>query len=470
MEELKTIIGLNGELYNFQLKGVEFFIRNNGRAILADECGVGKSVQALAYVAHEKLSKVLIICPASVKYAWESEIKKWIDSSSFVINSKTKLTEEIINSYNIFVINYDLLLKFFPLLSITKFDCLIGDESHYIKSPSTRRCKLVRKLSKNIPKILLLSGTPMLNRPVELFSSLNLIDPKTWNNWWEYSRRFCNGHQTHWGYYDCSGATNIAELREKISKYFLRRTKAQVLPELPPKTYINLPVELKNDYQVKYKFAEKNLIEYLRNIKNKTEAEINKSLQAEALVKLNELRQIASEGKIEYSQEIIENIIQGGEKVVVFSVYNKPLLQLKEYFKSKAVMIIGSTSEQERRENIKRFQNDRSCLIFLGGTHSAGIGITLTAASSVFFIDFDFVPANMQQSQDRIHRPGQTANKIFIYQLFAKDTIDEHSVKILDRKQKLFNQLIERKVMAEDGENIINKLIEVYKKNKMPQM
>ena len=188
-------------------------------------------------------------------------------------------------------------------------------------------------------------------------------------------------------------------------------------------------------------------------------------------MKLNELRQIASEGKIEYSQEIIENIIQGGEKVVVFSVYNKPLLQLKEYFKSKAVMIIGSTSEQERRENIKRFQNDRSCLIFLGGTHSAGIGITLTAASSVFFIDLDFVPANMQQSQDRIHRPGQTANKIFIYQLFAKDTIDEKIQYLLRKKQELIDELIENKnFIVEKETNIINELIEVYKKNKMPKM
>lgn len=466
MEELKTIVGLKGKLYKFQLEGIKFFIDNNGKAILADECGVGKSAQALGYILHEKLSKILIICPASVKYAWENEIKKWTCLNSFIINSKTKLTEEILNNHNIFVINYDLLLKFFPVLSITKFDCLIGDESHYIKSPSTRRCKLVRKLSRNIPHILLLSGTPMLSRPIELYSSLNLIDPKNWGDWWSYSKKFCGGHQTYWGYYDCSGATNIDELREKISKYFLRRTKAEVLPELPPKTYINLPIELKNDYQVKYKIAEKNFVDYLKSIKNKTEEEINKSLQAQALVQLNELRQIASEGKTEYAQEIIENIIQGGEKVVVFSVYNRPLTQLKEYFKSKAVMIIGSTGEQERRDNINKFQFDKNCLIFLGGIISSSIGINLTAASNVLFIDFPWRPSDITQAYSRIDRMGQKAKHISIYTLIAKETIDQKIQYLLQKKQELIDKLIENKnFIVKKETNIVNDLIVMIEKN-----
>jgi len=459
-----VVRGLKGEPYPFQKIGIEFFIINNGRALLADEPGTGKSLQSLAYIVHERLNRVLVVCPASVKYSWNNETTKWTYLSPFIINGNTKLTIDVLNSYNIFIINYDLLHKFFPILSVTQWDCLILDESHYLKNIKSRRTKLAKKLSINIPKILLLSGTPILNKTYEIFTSLNILNEKIWNNWYYFTNHFCNGHKNKWGY-DYSGSSNIEELKSKIASYFLRRTKEDVLPDLPPKTYINLPIELKKEDWNKYKMAEDEFIEYLKNIKKKNKNEIDRSMAAERLVKLNYLRQIASMGKIDSAIEIIENIVSNNKKILVFSAYNEPLKQLYNYFNEQAVLLIGETQNKDRGEIINKFQTDDGCKIFLAGIKAGGVGVTLTSASTVLFLDYSFVPADMIQAEDRVHRPGQTADKIIIYQLNAKNTIDEKMVNILDKKKKIIYELIEGKnVINEEQNSLVNDLIEIYNK------
>lgn len=462
-----VVNNVKGELYGYQKLGVEFFITNGGKAILADTMGLGKTAQSLAYIAHEKLDKTLVICPASVKYAWESEVKKWTKLKSVIIDSKTKFTPELIAGHNIFIINYDILKRFVNELTITRFDCLVCDEFHYIKNPTAQRTKHVKTIAKNIESILLLSGTPLLSRPVELFNGLQLMDPNEFNDYYFYTRRYCAAHAGRFGW-DVSGSSRIKELQQRINKYFLRRTKENVLTELPPKRFIDYPVELDAFQQKNYKMAEESFVEYLKEIKNKKKDEIDKAMHASRLVKLNELRQITSSGKVYAAKHIINNIIDAGEKVVVFSVYNKPLEYLKEEFGNKAVVLIGKTENKERANIIKSFQDDDSKKIFLGGMKSAGIGITLTAASNVLFLDYSWVPSDHEQSMDRIHRIGQTASSVNIYQLFSKNTIDEYMNEILTEKKKLFSRIIDNKnVSGQVSLNLVDEILKVYDREKL---
>lgn len=459
-----VVNNIKGKMYPYQKIGVQFFLNNNGKAILSDQMGTGKTLQSLAYVAHNKISKTLVICPASVKGSWRNETIKWTKLKPYVIDSKTDLTLDVINEYDVFIINYDILHKFMGILTTARFDCEILDEFHYIKTTSSKRSKCVKLISKNIPSILLLSGTPMLNRPKELFNGLSLIDPTNWSDYYHYSRRYCDGHQGSWGWED-NGATNIEELQEKISHYFLRRTKDNVLKELPPKTFIDVPIKIENDKRKEYDLAENSFMQYLKEIKEKTDDEARRSFSAEKITKLNELRMITSNGKIKTAKEIIENIIDSGEKVVVFSVYNAPIEQLKEYFGNNAVMITGKVDIDERNKAIERFQNDDSCKVFLGGMKAAGVGLTLTAAANVLFIDYSWVPADHLQAEDRIHRPGQKADHATIYQIIAENTIDEKMKEILSKKQELFNRLIEnKKIKKSDNDSIINDLLKSYNK------
>lgn len=443
--------GVKGKLYEYQKIGVEFITNNEGNVILADSPGVGKTAQSLAYIAHNKIEKTLVICPASVKYNWANEVKKWTNLSPVVLKSsmikKDGDTSEIlkmIQKNDVSIINYDSLKKFLDLLCSLRWDATIIDEVHYCKSNTAQRTKYVKELARRIPRKILLSGTPMLSRPVELYNSLYMLDPKNWNNYYNYTKRYCGGFQSRWGY-DTSGATNIDELRSKISKYFLRRTKEEVLKELPPKQFTDVPVELSAEDRFKYDLAMDDFKSYLTDVKKKKNDEVDRSLSAETLVRMNELRMIASSGKISAAVELIQNIIDGGEKVLVFSNFNEPLEKMHRDFGDKALLLTGKTDEFLRQKMVDEFQNNPDKKVFFGGMKSSGVGITLTAASNVIFLDLSWLPSDHVQAYGRAHRIGNISESINIYQLIAQDTVDQYTSDVLKEKQIIFDKLFDSK-------------------------
>lgn len=435
------IKGIDGELYDYQKVGIEFLMASGGRAIIADPPGLGKSVQALGYATHSKFDRVLVICPASVKSSWENEIYKWTKLSYVVIDSKTDLAA-IPADTKVWVINYDILKKHLDTLLKTRFDLLVADECHLVKNHQAQRTKAIRALAKHIPHIVLLSGTPLLSRPVEMFTLLNMIDPMTWSNWYEYTRRYCGGHQGRFGY-DAKGATNVDELHSLIKHYFIRRQKTEVLSQLPPKNRIDIPFVLDGDIANEYDAVEESLVRYLREHKGKQPAEIAQAVQAEKLTQLNILRQLTALGGVKAASDLIEAVIDAEEKILVFSSFIDPLNQLQEKFNKNSVMLTGSTPVEERGEIVRKFQNDPNTKVFFGGIKSAGVGITLTAAQNVLFLDYSWNPADHQQAEDRLHRPGQEASSVNIYQLHAKGTVADKLQKVLKEKQKVFDRVIE---------------------------
>ena len=456
--------------------------------VIQDYIVTHNTLQSLGYITHTKQKKTLVICPASVKYGFNLEVEKWTDLKSIIINSKDTITPEMINDNDVFIINYDIMKIFFntevkevynkakgkkekkksfkikPLFKLFKFDCVVCDEVHMIKNSSAIRSQLVKKIVSQVESIILMSGTIILNRPVEIFNALNLIDPDAWNNWFNFTKRYCNGHQGNFGW-DFSGSSNLDELKQKIGKYFLRRTKEEVNADLPPKRRIDIPVELNKAYAEEYSLAEDSFKRYLKEVKKASDEKIAKSLNAEHLGKLNALRQITSRGKIEAAKELIQSIIDSGEKAVIFSVYNEPLEALKEHFKDISVSITGKTPMEERGSAIKAFQEDDSIRLFLGGMKSAGAGITLTSGQNVVLVDFPFVPGEREQAINRIHRFGQKASKVTIYQLYAHGTIDEKMKEILKGKEVIFNKLIENnkgKSLSDINTSLIGDLLKVF--------
>jgi SWI/SNF-related matrix-associated actin-dependent regulator of chromatin subfamily A-like protein 1 len=452
-----VIKGLNGEPYPYQKVGVEFFANNDGKAILADEPGTGKTLQSLAYIAYSNQEKSIIVCPALVKYSWEKEIKKWTKKKVFVVNSKDGITDEDFINNDIIVINYDIVAKLFKKLSMMRFDCMVCDEFHFIKNRFSRRTKATMDLAKKSKSVLLLSGTPMLNRPVELFTGLHIMDPETWNDWYAYTARYCDGHKNNYGW-DASGATNIEELKERISCYFLRRKKSQVLQQLPPKILIDTPVELDKENAEIYKHIDSSVRDKFDNNKDMCDGSVN------TLSLLNQLRQIASSGKIYAAKEIIDSVISNGQKIVVFSAYNYPLEHLHEHYAKESVMITGKVNEDDRKIAVDRFQEDDNVKVFLGGIKSAGAGITLTAASNVLFIDYSWVPADHEQGMDRTHRPGQMAESINVYQLHARGTIDDYMRSVIDSKRALITSIMEGQESDFSNVNIVRDVMKQFTK------
>jgi len=434
------IPGLKMRLFPFQKHGVSFIESRKGRALLGDEMGLGKTAQALAWLQlHPNKRPAIIICPANVKLNWANEIAMWMPKPKVRILFGTPSNETI--TEDIIIINYDILHKWGKKLEELRPSVLIIDECHYIKNNSALRTKTCKRLGKRTPHIIGLSGTPFINRPIELYNILKLIDDTVVGNFFEYAKRYCGAYQGAFGW-DFSGATNTEELHQILTQtVMLRRLKKDVLQELPPKTRTVIPIELDNKKE--YAKASKDLITWVNKHMGQTASE--NASTAEALVEIEVLKQLAVKGKMKQAIEWIRNFLETNGKLVLFGVHKTTIDKLMQEFGNVAVKIDGSVPLPERQIAIDRFQNEDSTRLFIGNIKAAGIGITLTAASNVAFLELGWTPGEHDQAEDRIHRIGQTATSINAYYLIAANTIEEKIIRLIDKKRKVIDVVLDGK-------------------------
>jgi SWI/SNF-related matrix-associated actin-dependent regulator 1 of chromatin subfamily A len=447
--------GLKRELFPFQKQGVSFIEQKQGRALIADEMGLGKTIQALAWLhLHPEKKPVVIICPASLKLNWAQEIEKTLPGKQNVQILFGGKPEPLWG--DIIILNYDILHKGWlePLIAI-KPQVLICDEAHAIKSSKTLRTKAVKKLAKGIPHVLALTGTPIVNRPIEGFNIIQLVNQSIFPNWFEYTRRYCGAQQTRFGW-DVSGATNTDELHERLKTVMIRHKKADVLQDLPAKLYSYIPMEIDNGEE--YHKAETTFIQYLRETKG--EAAARKASNAEHLAQIEALKQICVRGKMNQAIAWIKDFFEtADEKLVVFAVHKETVDRLMAEFKDIAVKIDGSVTTDARDAAVKAFQNDPSTRLFVGNIQAAGIGLTLTAASSVAFLELDWVVGRHLQAEDRCHRIGQK-NTVNIYYLLAANTIEQEIMTILSKKAKVIQAVLDGG--KEDDITVFTELMKSY--------
>ena len=293
MKEI-NVPGLKMKLFPFQKKGVAFIEQKNGRALVADEMGLGKTIQAISYLQlHPEKRPVIIIVPASLKLNWEREYEMWIGKKHTQILSGKKNHSISVAKKPIIIINYDILSAWVEDLKKIHAQVLILDESHYIKNNKAQRTKAVKKIAKNISHIIALSGTPIINRPIEMYNALRLINHTAVPSRWDYAMRYCVARHNGFGW-DLNGATNTKELHDKlVNTIMIRRLKADVLSELPPKQRSSLPLELSN--QKEYDAAEHDFLDWLEGEKGKDAART--ASRVEALAKIEALKQLTWIGK-----------------------------------------------------------------------------------------------------------------------------------------------------------------------------
>lgn len=473
--------GLKKDLYPFQKKGVAFIEERGGKALVADEMGLGKTIQALAWLQlHPELRPAVIIVPASLKLNWNKEIKETITKNCKTLILNGKNTHPIDTNTNIIIINYDILFE----KKVEKFEnpkakkkkakidpnkgwlkelmrirpkVLILDECHLIKNNTALRTEAVKILAKGIPHILGLSGTPIVSRPAELYNAIKLINPYLFPSWWKFAHRYCGARHNGFGW-DFSGASNTDELHEKLTKsIMIRRLKRDVLSDLPDKIRSFVPMEISNDKE--YEEAEQNLIDWLR--KNQGEEKAERADNAETLVRIEVLKQLAVKGKLKRVIEWIKDFVESDGKLVVFATHKNVIDSIYESFKKTAVKVDGSVSGTNRQEAVEEFQNNSKIRLFVGNIKAAGVGITLTAASSVAFIELPWTPGELDQAEDRCHRIGQK-DSVNIYYLLAQGTIEEEIAYLLDSKRKILDSILDGKVT--DEKSLLTELINSFTK------
>jgi len=393
--------GLKKTLFPFQKIGVSFIDKKDGRALVGDEMGLGKTIQSLAYLQlHPEKRPVLIICPASLKLNWEKEIQETIDYRCIQILSgqtPTPLVGDII------IINYDILSYWMEALRAYRFQVIISDECHYFKNNKAKRTKAIKLLSKGVPHFIALSGTPIVNRPIEIFNAIKIIDDTVAPDYWTYAKRYCGAKYNGYGW-DFSGATNTTELHQKLSEsIMIRRLKKDVLKELPDKIRTFTPIDLDNLKE--YQEAESNFINWMKV--NRGSAAAEKASNAQALAEIEVLKQLAVKGKLNEVINWVENFLESGEKLILFANHKFVIDALMEKFKNLAVKIDGSVGMDKRHMAVDRFQNSDEIRLFIGNIKAAGVGLTLTSSSNVAFIELPWTPGDLTQAEDRAHRIGQ---------------------------------------------------------------
>lgn len=453
--------GNGNEMYPFQKAGLEFIELTDGNALVADQMGLGKTIQALAYLGlHPEYRPVIIVCPASLKGNWEFEAKTWL-------NNDQNNNIEIINggklktpTGDIVIINYDIIDKWCETLEKYNAQVIIFDESHYVKNSKSARSKTASKLSKDIPHKILLTGTPVLNRPAELWNQLQILKHKAYPDemFFQWHKRFCDATQNRWGW-DFSGNSNLEQLAESLKTVMIRRTKGEVLTELPEKqrTSIFIPI----DNETEYKTADKDLREWIADNRDSNNYD-KPSTGIEHLARIELLRQVAVKGKLKGAIDWIKMFLASGEKLVVFATHKKVISALMEAFGECAVKIDGSVPASKRQDIVNTFQTDDKVKLFVGNIEAAGVGITLTASSNVSFLELPWTPADLEQAEDRCHRISQK-NAVNIYYLLAKGTIDKNISAMVERKRNVIVQITDDDKslgfdLFDDDENNLKKI------------
>ena len=419
---------LGGELRPFQRAGVVYALQQR-RIFLADEQGLGKTVQALAALEAEGAFPAVVVCPASMKLTWEREAAHWLPHRSTAVlagRSVRGWDRSAADSADIVILNYDIVGGHVARLGDRGLSAAVFDESHYCKEPRAKRTKACLSLARRVKPgglKLALTGTPILNRPKELVSQLKLIGRlEDFGSGAAMTRRF-------------RGADALERLHWHLRAHcYVRRVKADVLPQLPPKRQVTIPVELTN--QAEYRLAERNVVDWLRAQPldlRELQAKVAAAMRNERLVQLNKLRQLAGRGKLAGSLAWIEDFVESGEPLVVFADHIELQHALVERFPD-AVHVLGSDNTAERDAAVMEFQREDGPQVIICSLRAAGQGITLTRASNVAFLELDWTPARLAQAEDRCHRIGQ-ANAVTAWYLLAEDTIDTTMSELLEEKR-----------------------------------
>jgi SWI/SNF-related matrix-associated actin-dependent regulator 1 of chromatin subfamily A len=451
---LKAIPGLLQEPYPYQMQGISFAQSRAGRCLIADDQGLGKTIQAIGWMQlNPHIGPVIIVCPAVVKLNWARELKTWAGIDATVLSGTTPY----ICTGHAFVINFDILHYWLPTLLALNPQAAIVDEVQFIKSGKTKRTKAVRKLSRHVKHFIGLSGTPIVNRPVEFFNAIQMIDPELFPNWITYTDRYCGRKHNGFGWV-VNGATNVEELHQILTEsIMIRRTKAEVLPDLPDKIRSFFPIELSVQAETNYMEAETNFLDWMRINRGREAA--HRASNAQALAEIEILKQIAVAGKMPQTIDWIRNFLATGEKLVVFATHKFAINILMTEFANVAVKVDGSVSGTKRQQAVDKFQGEAATRLFVGNIKAAGVGITLTAASNVAFIELPWTPGDLVQAEDRCHRIGQE-DTVNVYYLLAENTIEEKIAQLLDEKRKVLDAVLDG--VETDDKNLLMELIENY--------
>nr|DAU85844.1 MAG TPA: Chromatin remodeling complex ATPase [Caudoviricetes sp.] len=449
MPELEGDHGLKIEPYPYQLQGIARGLQLK-RFINGDDMGLGKTLEAIATINKANAFPCLVICPNVVKINWQREWAKFTDKKAMVLTDSVRESWPFFwqtGMNQVFIVNYESLRKYF-VRRITKsekwtlkdvefhqtinlFKSVIIDESHKVKSTSTQQSKFCKGIASGKEYIILLTGTPVVNKPNDLVCQLGIMDRMIDFGGWKYfMSRYCSGP---------NGASNLKELNYMLWKNcFFRREKSKVLTQLPDKVRQVMSCDITN--RKEYQDAERDLIDYLKRYKEADDEKIQKSLKGEVMVRIGILKDITARGKLKEVIDFVKDFRENGKKIILFCNLHEIVDRLLAAFPS-AVCVTGRQNMEEKQASVDAFQKSPKTDIIICSIKAASAGITLTAASDVAFIELPWTYADCDQAESRAHRIGQK-DSVNCYYLLGRRTIDQKLYRIIEEKKHISNAVL----------------------------
>ncbi len=448
-----SIKGMKLDLYPYQRVGVKFVERADGRCLIADAPGLGKTAQAIGFAQHKNV-KTIIVCPLSVVPNWQREIKKFTGKESTVWDSK-HYHGKLSNQFHI--VHYDAVAKVAGDLRKQEFDLLVCDEATFLKNRQTIRAKSVLgsyKERRKYPGLktkycIFLTGTPVMSRPIEAFSLLSFLDKERFNNFFHFTERY--------GGWKGDAPRNLQDLHDRTKDLVIRRKKNQILTELPDKQRNDLYVELTQTEQKEYR-------KLLQEIFGRWK------IEKPSIGHMPKLQGFLIDKKIPRLIEMIDEYLDNDRPILIFSNYLAPLKLLTEHYGDKAALLTGEMKSTIRQESIDRLVRGEA-KVGLFSLTAAGMGIDglQHVMDTVVFLNMDWVPANHEQAEDRTHRIGQKG-QVQIYYMMCADTIDEYMRDILKEKQQVADLVVDGALVTPERsksffKEFVRKINSVYKED-----
>jgi len=437
----------------FQLEGIRWMLRNPKHILLADEMGLGKTVEVMGYINVAHPERILVVCPNNAKLIWKRHFditKGWCIWPYEVEVASTQL---FLHS-DVVVMNYEAVVKWGDALARQHWDLVVYDEGHYIKNPSAKRSKACYAIHGD--KEIIVTGTPIVNYPYELFPLIHYLDKENWPEYGRFEARYGARGNSRFGY-------NLPDLNNRLrSSIMLRRFKKDVLTQLPKKRrqvvefevddatrkLIEEEMELFNSLQGNATAAE---AQFLSALKNESDVAIDdidwgalidglRSTRLYAFERMAEIAHRIAQAKLPLVYEHIENALETREKVIVFGHHRDVLSAVADKFKPASALLLGGHSDQAERteEASNRFNNDDTCRLFVAGITLAQ-GYSLVGSSTVIFIEENWVPGLHTQAEDRAHGIGRgdtEARSMLIQHLVFEDSLDTKKAKMNIAKQR----------------------------------
>lgn len=466
--------------YEYQAEGIAYALQKK-RCIMGDECGLGKTIQAIGTMTASGAFPALVICPASLKVNWQREFKKFGGINAIILNDSNRTTWHHILRMKrmdgkpmcqVVITNYESLRKFFVKRlhrqerftmksiefdeRISLFRSVIIDESHKCKSNKTQQSKFVQGIAAGKEFVLELTGTPVVNNNEDLVQQLNIMGRlEEFGGYTKFVGRYCQG---------VNKSSHLKELNWRLRNLcFFRRQKKDVLTQLPDKTRSYLVTDITNGKE--YKAAEQDIIKYLRDYQDADNDKLQRAIRGAIMVKMNILKQVSARGKIDSAVDIIHNTIDGGQKLIVFCFLKEVVAALKAEFPD-AMTVTGDDNDKQKQYSVDKFQSDERCKLIILNYRSGGTGLTLTAASNVLFVEFPWTYSDCCQAEDRAHRNGQK-NAVTCTYLLGNGTIDEYMYNLIQTKKDIANGVtgtddqVEEKISQSDM--MLNAAMDIFK-------